>query len=274
MKDSFSTKCSHCCQGLHSFSRSQIEGTIWYDMRIDRKRPYGNEVIHMGKLKVDCEANPRDIECYVYEYPKGSARVQEILDGGDRVTDEVSISYSIPLSRTVSLQHPYGTIFPNRDNGNYFILDSLVIGQAVKLDNDMIWLLQIPIPDSFPLEPLSDMTNTNKKQQYLPATVCCCMNAESRRFSFGKSRKLPKKIAGVLRNELDKMGFDPNVEKLSTKSMCSYYVGHCSEVNAANKVLLKKRTDLSNLVFSIAVRPRTMQIIEPCMNCATIFPTL
>lgn len=274
MKDCFTINCT-CRLGVHRFSQVLVERILWHEEKQHLRRSYGEEVIYTGGLIVDCDTEPRLLECRVYEYPKGAARVQQVFDGNNLVTDEVFISSTIHLDKKASDNHPYGTRFFNRTGGDHFILDSLVNGYAVKLDNDMILLLGIHIPVSFPLVPLPEMKVTKKKQQhYLPATVCCCMNAGSRKYSFGISRKLSGRIVGVLRKELDKLGFNPVVESRSTKNECLYYVGHCSEVNAANKVLRKKTTDLRYLVFSIAVRPRTMQIIEPCMNCATIFPTL
>lgn len=49
-------------------------------------------------------------------------------------------------------------------------------------------------------------------------------------------------------------------------------LGCCAEVQAANKVLLKSRyMNLNSIVFSNAIRPRTMQIIKRCQNCEITF---
>ena len=274
MRHSLTIICPDCHRP-HHYNSELLSKVLWNECNNHRQRSYGEEILYRGELKIDCGIKPRMLQCQVYEYPRGSVRVQHIIDEGKLVSEEVSISAGLSLTKTKSDSHPYGTKFPNRTGGDYVILDSLISGYAVKLDNDMIWLLGILIPPSFHRFYNFEMEDSqNKQQRFLPATVCCCMNIESRRYSFGISCKLMNRVVGVLRCELDKLGFNPTKETNSSKNACPYYIGHCSEVNAANKVLLKKATDLKNLFFSVAIRPRTMQIIEPCMNCATIFPTL
>lgn len=54
-----------------------------------------------------------------------------------------------------------------------------------------------------------------------------------------------------------------------------YIIGNCSEQHAANNYISHyHENDVNNLYFSEAVRPRTMQVYEPCDNCKAIFPTL
>ncbi|MES2654691.1 MAG: hypothetical protein V4620_03830 [Bacteroidota bacterium] len=51
-----------------------------------------------------------------------------------------------------------------------------------------------------------------------------------------------------------------------------YLVGCCAEVQAANKVLFKSPyTNLNAIIFSNAIRPRTMQTIKTCKNCEITF---
>lgn len=51
-----------------------------------------------------------------------------------------------------------------------------------------------------------------------------------------------------------------------------YYIGCCSEVNAANYVITKlPHLNLNEIVFSPAIRPRTMQKIPTCKNCKITF---
>ncbi len=50
------------------------------------------------------------------------------------------------------------------------------------------------------------------------------------------------------------------------------FIGCCSEVNAANYVLLKlPYLNLNEIIFSPAIRPRTMQKIPTCKNCQITF---
>ena len=49
-------------------------------------------------------------------------------------------------------------------------------------------------------------------------------------------------------------------------------IGGCAEAGAANKVLsVSKRIQISDLEFSVAIRPKTMQPIPTCSNCRQTF---
>ena len=57
-------------------------------------------------------------------------------------------------------------------------------------------------------------------------------------------------------------------------------IGHCAEPHAANQTMnaysKAKHRDLplEDVFFSLARRPRTMEIIETCQNCIDTFPNL
>ena len=49
-------------------------------------------------------------------------------------------------------------------------------------------------------------------------------------------------------------------------------IGMCAEVGAANKILRTRPTVSANkLIFTTAIRPRTMQKVPMCLNCLTTF---
>ena len=49
-------------------------------------------------------------------------------------------------------------------------------------------------------------------------------------------------------------------------------LGCCAEVNVSNKVLfICPHLTLDRIVFSDAIRPRTMQVIKMCRNCKNTF---
>lgn len=60
------------------------------------------------------------------------------------------------------------------------------------------------------------------------------------------------------------------------RTVCDNVLGACAEPHAARKVLshFGPHMNLSQLVFSKALRPRTMEVIEYCQNCKDTFPTL
>lgn len=60
-------------------------------------------------------------------------------------------------------------------------------------------------------------------------------------------------------------------------SKCCNVLENCAEQRAANDILQAPQVtipSLSNLRFSLALRPRTMEAIAYCYNCVTIFPQL
>lgn len=57
-------------------------------------------------------------------------------------------------------------------------------------------------------------------------------------------------------------------------------IGHCAEPHAANQTMNAYYKDnrrdlpLGGIYFSLALRPRTMEIISTCQNCKDTFPNL
>ena len=51
-------------------------------------------------------------------------------------------------------------------------------------------------------------------------------------------------------------------------------LGACSEQRAANKAINRYHRSIKDLDFTLAIRPRTMQIKPYCDNCKRIFPQL
>lgn len=50
------------------------------------------------------------------------------------------------------------------------------------------------------------------------------------------------------------------------------YLGNCAEVHASNKVLKQNNIiKLDQIAFSLAYRPRTLQVIDYCQNCLDTF---
>lgn len=57
---------------------------------------------------------------------------------------------------------------------------------------------------------------------------------------------------------------------------CDNAIGACAEPHAARKLLshFGPRMNLSQIVFSKALRPRTMEDVPYCKNCVDTFPSL
>ncbi len=51
-------------------------------------------------------------------------------------------------------------------------------------------------------------------------------------------------------------------------------IGYCAEQNVANRLLLDRYAKIDDIHFSIAIRPRTGEVIDYCNNCKTLFGSL
>lgn len=64
-------------------------------------------------------------------------------------------------------------------------------------------------------------------------------------------------------------------DKFKNKKKCRNTLGNCAEQKGANQILNQGLiSNLNELDFSLALRPRTMEVIPYCCNCTTIFPQL
>ena len=51
-------------------------------------------------------------------------------------------------------------------------------------------------------------------------------------------------------------------------------IGYCAEQNVANRLLFDADDNIDNIEFSVALRPKTGEIVDYCGNCSTLFPSL
>ena len=54
----------------------------------------------------------------------------------------------------------------------------------------------------------------------------------------------------------------------------SHPIGYCAEQNVANRLLLGADAIIGDIEFSVAIRPKTGEVIDYCKNCKALFPTL
>lgn len=54
----------------------------------------------------------------------------------------------------------------------------------------------------------------------------------------------------------------------------SHPIGYCAEQNVANRLLLDSDASIGDVEFSVAIRPKTGEVIDYCDNCRALFPTL
>lgn len=262
-----------CCGKRHRLSRIIVDTIIWADGSLLRTRAYGNELLHIGIIAFTCPASKQSFnaELRVIEYPESCARIQQVLICGQNVTDELKIRYQLGLERLKSGVFPSGSSMVFRHIEKYETLDKMVNERAKTMLINSLNALGVHYAE----EPEICEDVDRNLHDLLPASFSLCKNEENGVMKYGKSQRMPSTLSSDLKRQLVSLGAVIGQKSRSVKSDCPYTLGNCSEFNAANNVLLRRKANsFDSLVFSIAVRPRTMQIIEPCMNCATVFPTL
>jgi hypothetical protein len=116
---------------------------------------------------------------------------------------------------------------------------------------------------------LSQAKNKKVKIDYREL-VACSIAAKSKKIgAFGTSyQSLNKQDCHYeLLMALSSLG---SLGKLS--KICDNEIGRCAEVKAANNILRRdKKSKISNIEFTQAIRPRTLEKMSRCPNCVTIF---
>ncbi len=261
------------CGRQHKMSRRIVNDVIWANGSLLRTRAYGNEILHIGNMVYLCPVSQQsfNVEFRVIEYPDNCARIQEVFICGQKVTDELKIKHQLGLDRFKSEVFPNGSNMVFRQVEKYDTLDKMVNERAKTMLRNSLNALGVHCVDGTEIPEDVD----KKLFEFLPASFSLCKNEENGVMRYGKSQGIPARLSNDLKRQLIFLGAVIGRKSHSIKCDCPYTLGNCSEFNAANNVLLRRRVgNFESLIFSIAVRPRTMQVIEPCMNCATIFPTL
>lgn len=100
--------------------------------------------------------------------------------------------------------------------------------------------------------------------------VACVIGAKTKKYhGFGTSHVVLSKYHPKLLSCLQTLG---KVGSASKFSGTGNIVGKCAEAKAANGLLsLDASSDINDIKFTAAIRPRTMEVISPCPNCVQIF---
>lgn len=129
-----------------------------------------------------------------------------------------------------------------------------------------------------------ELVKKGKEDEYdYPPIAVACRKKGDKDIQFGHSKsnikrlktKNPESFCEKLVVKLKKLS-----TKLSNNSdfwvnstdFCKNRPGNCAEPHAVDKVLKATNCNLSDLEFSVPVRPRTMQIRAYCGNCQEVFP--
>lgn len=116
--------------------------------------------------------------------------------------------------------------------------------------------------------------NTGVRYWDYPACATVCHDGAYQRTARGYAHK-PQgtKWVDVLRRKMERLlGHIGDNSRLEPHH---YIVGNCAEQHAGNKYMHKyHEVNTDNLYFTESVRPRTMEVMQPCENCKTMFNTL
>lgn len=140
-----------------------------------------------------------------------------------------------------------------------------------------IIVLQYRIDNNEPI-----IKGKNKEKEDYPAMAVACKrkNYNDIQFGYSNSRnkifkdKSPQLFRKLLREKILSIPSKYKSDFLTKPSdLCRNPPGNCAEPHAADKVLRKTKChDLSELEFSVPVRPRTMEVYAYCENCKFVFP--
>lgn len=110
---------------------------------------------------------------------------------------------------------------------------------------------------------------------YPAAASVCCLTGSKIYKGYSQRAYDSSYPNSILKTQLTKLGKigEKARGKVGTKN---YPLGQCAEPHAARELLKKENSckNLSDIHFSVAMRPRTRQILLPCENCKKTFPTL
>lgn len=100
--------------------------------------------------------------------------------------------------------------------------------------------------------------------------VACTIAARARKaYSFGTSYRVVTSCTSQLQRRLNILG---DVGKRSNHTDTKNIIGKCAEVKAANQVLqATKKLNVTEIEFTPAIRPRTLEKIPRCQNCVIVF---
>ena len=105
-----------------------------------------------------------------------------------------------------------------------------------------------------------------------PATACISSDS----YGYGVSKNYSRDVRDTSYNSklANHLKFTLHVTHLgecSPLTKCKNGVGRCAEPHAANKTINKTLCSINDIIFSLALRPRTLQIIPYCDNCKLTF---
>ena len=274
MTDSFSYKCPQCGNSI-TIDVAQLS-VIWKTTKV-KSRVYGEEIDHCGFATCICNyCNDTSVfDVHIIEYPTGTARSQSIFHLGSLISDETDLSIHAPFKQSSVNCLLYGSRFPSRDNSDYFIVDRSSDYYASRLLLNVLHFLNIPPLLGFPYDAefkRKDLQVSNK--DLLPPAVCSCMDPATKIIRNAHAKRCTYRLRKVIKDELGRLGYTIGQKSISTKNNCKNPLGNCAEVHAAHKLIKETKCSIGDIIFGVAVRPRTMQIILPCENCTTVFPTL
>lgn len=141
------------------------------------------------------------------------------------------------------------------------ILQDKVVAAAIKIKTQ--------VDESFKL-----MRKTPKNRDY-PACVCSATSDLIAPTIVSEySRRMKKDSASTHLVSEFRTKLCGEVGEISPVTNCPFPIGNCAEAHAADAILHIRDHNTDDILFSVCLRPRTLEIIDSCVNCTTLFPQL
>ena len=116
-----------------------------------------------------------------------------------------------------------------------------------------------------------ERNNSKIHWDYPAVVVTCCYNHRhpiKRDYSRGVRRI---HLVSALASKLEELGA---IGDKCILNNCKYIIGRCAEPHAANGLMKSVNCNLDEIYFSVALRPRTREVVDYCENCRYVFSNL
>lgn len=106
------------------------------------------------------------------------------------------------------------------------------------------------------------------KRKHYPSVIVAVYAHRSKFAIVDKARKVERQYCNGIQNRINE------IKIKYPKGLCKNTLGICSEQHAADDYMVKYNVPLDRLRFSLAMRPRTNELMSYCKNCKMIFKQL
>lgn len=116
---------------------------------------------------------------------------------------------------------------------------------------------------------LTQLTKSRHKYSNSSLVACTIAGRSERMYGFGTSLRVLESYNAKLKKKLETIDVIGRQSKLTGSKNV---IGKCAEAKMANHILnANKKLEISDIIFTVAIRPRTLEKIDRCPNCTHVF---